>query len=56
MHLIAATPGAIEDGKEPVDLGQSPADVVVLSSSTTRPWGSHRHTRPSSPPLTAISV
>lgn len=35
MHLLAATPGAIDDGKEPVDLGQSPADVVFLSSADT---------------------
>jgi cobaltochelatase CobN len=35
MHLLAATPGAIDDGKEPVDLGQSPADVVFLSAADT---------------------
>ena len=35
MHLIAATPGAIEDGKEPVDLGQTPSDVVFLSAADT---------------------
>ncbi|MCF2905778.1 cobaltochelatase subunit CobN [Octadecabacter sp. CECT 8868] len=35
MHLLAATPGAIDDGKEPVDLGQSPADVVVISAADT---------------------
>ncbi|SMY06516.1 cobaltochelatase subunit CobN [Flavimaricola marinus] len=35
MHLLAATPGAIGDGKEPVDLGQSPADVVILSAADT---------------------
>ena len=33
MHLLAATPGAIEDGKDPVDLGQTPADVVILSAA-----------------------
>ncbi len=34
MHLLAATPGAIDDG-EPVDLGQSPADIVVISAADT---------------------
>ena len=34
MHLLAATPGAIDDG-EPVDLGQTPADVVFLSAADT---------------------
>ncbi len=35
MHLLAATPGAIDDGSEPVDLGQTPADVVFLSAADT---------------------
>ena len=35
MHLLAATPGQISDGDEPVDLGQSPADVVVISAADT---------------------
>ncbi|MFQ6553587.1 cobaltochelatase subunit CobN [Aestuariibius insulae] len=35
MHLIAATPGAIEDGTDPVDLGQTPADLVVISAADT---------------------
>ncbi|MBM1221945.1 cobaltochelatase subunit CobN [Ponticoccus sp. SC2-23] len=35
MHLLAATPGAIGDGQEPVDLGQDPADVVILSAADT---------------------
>ncbi len=35
MHLLAATPGAIEDGKDPVDLGQTPADLVVISAADT---------------------
>ncbi|MEM8848982.1 MAG: cobaltochelatase subunit CobN [Pseudomonadota bacterium] len=34
MHLLAAQPGAIDDG-EPVDLGQSPADLVVISAADT---------------------
>ena len=35
MHLLAATPGAIDDGTEPVDLGQTPADVIFLSAADT---------------------
>ncbi len=35
MHLLAATPGTIADGDEPVDLGQSPADLVVISAADT---------------------
>ncbi len=35
MHLLAATPGSIDDGTEPVDLGQSPADVVFVSAADT---------------------
>ena len=34
MHLLAATPGAIDDG-EPVDLGQTPADLVVITAADT---------------------
>ncbi|MDE9451447.1 cobaltochelatase subunit CobN [Aliiroseovarius sp. Z3] len=35
MHLLAATPGSIDDGKEPVDLGQTPSDVVFISAADT---------------------
>ncbi|WP_112320807.1 cobaltochelatase subunit CobN [Oceanibium sediminis] len=35
MHLLAATPGAISDGSEPIDPGQTPADVVFLSAADT---------------------
>ncbi|MCB9946405.1 MAG: cobaltochelatase subunit CobN [Rhodospirillaceae bacterium] len=35
MHLLAAKPGTILDGSEAVDLGQSPADIVVLSAADT---------------------
>ena len=35
MHLLAATPGAINDGDEPFDLGQTPADMVVISAADT---------------------
>ena len=33
MHLLAAQPGGIADGSEPVDLGQNPGDIVVLSAA-----------------------
>jgi cobaltochelatase CobN len=35
MHLLAATPGSIDDGSEPFDLGQTPADLVVISAADT---------------------
>ncbi len=35
MHLLAATPGMIDDGTEPVDLGQTPADVIFISAADT---------------------
>ncbi|SFI92049.1 cobaltochelatase subunit CobN [Jannaschia pohangensis] len=34
MHLLAAQPGAIDDG-EPVDLGQTPGDLIVISAADT---------------------
>ncbi|HZB91225.1 MAG TPA: cobaltochelatase subunit CobN, partial [Stellaceae bacterium] len=33
MHLLAATPGRIEDGSVAVDLGQTPGEIVVLSAA-----------------------
>ena len=33
MHLLAATPGQIADGSEAVDLGQTAAEIVVLSAA-----------------------
>ena len=33
MHLLAATPGEVDDGSEAVDLGQTPGDVIVLSAA-----------------------
>lgn len=33
MHLLKAQAGAIQDGADPVDLGQSPGDIVFLSSA-----------------------
>jgi cobaltochelatase CobN len=33
MHLLAVQPGAILDGEEAIDLGQSPGDIVVLSAA-----------------------
>ncbi|MEM6466755.1 MAG: cobaltochelatase subunit CobN, partial [Pseudomonadota bacterium] len=35
MHLLAATPGTVSDGSEPVDPKQSPADVLFLSAADT---------------------
>ncbi|MBI1418689.1 MAG: cobaltochelatase subunit CobN [Limimaricola sp.] len=35
MHLLAASPGAIADGTDPVDPGQTPADIVVISAADT---------------------
>ncbi|WP_102108596.1 cobaltochelatase subunit CobN [Oceaniglobus roseus] len=35
MHLLAALPGQIDTGSDPVDLGQTPADVVVISAADT---------------------
>ncbi len=35
MHLLAAQPGAITDGEEAVDLGQTPGDMVVISAADT---------------------
>jgi cobaltochelatase CobN len=33
MHLLAATPGGINDGSEAVDLEQQPGDIVFLSAA-----------------------
>ena len=35
MHLLAATPGQITDGSEATDLGQTAAEIVVLSAADT---------------------
>ena len=35
MHLLAAQPGIIDDGGGAIDLGQTPADVVILSAADT---------------------
>lgn len=35
MHLLAAAPGSVDEGREPVDLGQTPADLVVISAADT---------------------
>src|SRR5690242_1474747 len=35
MHLLAAKPGAISDGSVAVDLGQTPGEIVILSSADT---------------------
>lgn len=35
MHLLAAQAGSVSDGAEAIDLGQSPAELVVLSAADT---------------------
>ena len=35
MHLLAAQPGTVADGSEPIDLGQTPGDIVVISAADT---------------------
>ena len=35
MHLLAATPGGIDDGSEAIDLEQDPADIVILTAADT---------------------
>jgi len=35
MHLLLAQPGEISDGSEAVDLGQTPADVIVITAADT---------------------
>lgn len=33
MHVLAAQAGRVDDGQEPVDLAQSPADIVLLGAA-----------------------
>ena len=35
MHLLLAQKGTIADGKEAIDLGQTPGDVLFLSAADT---------------------
>ena len=35
MHLLAAQPGEVSDGTEPVDPAQTPAEMVFLSAADT---------------------
>ena len=35
MHLLAATPGAVDDGSEAIDLGQTPGDIVIITAADT---------------------
>lgn len=39
MHLLTAQAGGIDDGKDPIDLGQTPGDIVVLTSADTEITG-----------------
>ncbi|MEQ9489604.1 MAG: cobaltochelatase subunit CobN [Alphaproteobacteria bacterium] len=35
MHLLAATPGAVDDGSEAIDLGQTTGDIVIVTAADT---------------------
>ena len=35
MHLLVTKPGEVSDGSDAVDLGQSPGDIVFLSSASS---------------------
>lgn len=35
MHLLAATPGAVDDGSEAIDLGQTPGDIIIITAADT---------------------
>lgn len=35
MHLLTAQAGTVEDGKDPIDLAQSPARITLLTSADT---------------------
>ncbi len=35
MHILQAQSGSIDDGSEPIDLGQTPGDIVVISAADT---------------------
>jgi cobaltochelatase CobN len=35
MHLLAATPGAVSDGSEAIDLGQTSGDIIIISAADT---------------------
>ena len=35
MHLLVTQPGEINDGGEAVNLGQSPGDIIFLSSAAS---------------------
>ena len=57
MHLLAATPGTVDDG-EPVDLNQPPADVVFLSAADTElaALSEARASMPDAPTLRLASI
>nr|WP_295464374.1 cobaltochelatase subunit CobN [Mesorhizobium sp.] len=52
MHILATTSASLDDLIEPVDLGQSPADLVALSftdsdlASMSAAWNASRHSLP----------
>src|SRR5467141_457625 len=53
MHLLATTSATLDEIVEPVDLGQTPGDVVILSladstlSALPAAWAMERETLPS---------
>src|SRR6195256_5679383 len=53
MHLLATTSATFDEIVEPVDLGQPPGDVAILSfadsdlSALAAAWGRERETPPS---------
>ena len=57
MHLLAAAPGAVDDGSEAIDLGQTPGDIVVLTAADTEiaalsaAHGARRDADPDTPSL-----
>jgi len=62
MHLLAAQPGAVSDGSEAIDLGQTPGDIVVISAADTELAclaAAQRHivgSRPDTPSLRLASL
>ncbi len=58
MHLLAATPGSVDEGQEPVDLGQTPADIIVISAADTElaALSEARSEMPSPPTLRLVNL
>ena len=58
MHLIAATPGRVEDTAQPVDPGQTPAEVVFLTAADSEIalMSEARATMPDPPSLRLLNL